>query len=385
MSIYFLSPDIDIESSAPLEKILRKAIPSLIKIRNIEEIVQESSSAAQDYVLLVGSPQHTDFLDRLIGQASRGLDRLFFILISDTISAGDYKRLVRTGGADWVATNALPQEILEIISRRRLAIESTLSERAEPLVISLVPSAGGVGNTTLAAEIASYLKTSKTSRNRKICIVDLDLQSSHICDYLDVEPRLQIQEISTNPERLDDQLFEIFISRHTSGLHIFAAPRTKFNICDLNILALDSLFNMISTRYDLIIIDLPLTWFSWTFQVISRSDGIIVTGLNTIPGLRQIAETVSAVRNTMRTSGQLAVVINRYESSLLGRIARRRHVQKVLGAETVFFVRNDVVALESINAGTPIVLSHASRKISKEIASISAYCAKIKSLRAAIS
>ena len=66
MSIYFLSPDIDIESSAPLEKILRKAIPSLIKIRNIEEIVQESSSASQDYVLLVGSPQHTDFFDRLI-------------------------------------------------------------------------------------------------------------------------------------------------------------------------------------------------------------------------------------------------------------------------------------------------------------------------------
>ena len=38
MSIYFLSPTIDIERSVKLEKILRGAIPDLIKIENIEEI-----------------------------------------------------------------------------------------------------------------------------------------------------------------------------------------------------------------------------------------------------------------------------------------------------------------------------------------------------------
>jgi pilus assembly protein CpaE len=383
MSIYFLSPAIDIERSVKLEKILRGAIPDLIKIENIEEILKEPSSAAQRYVLLIGSPQDNEFFDKLIDQASRGMDRLFFIFISDTISTGDYKRLVRTGDADWVTTDALPQEILEIISRRRLVTESASSRPTEPVVISLVPSAGGVGNTTLAVEIASYLKILKTSKNLKTCIVDLDFQSSHVCDYLDIEPRLQIQEISANPERLDEHLFEIFISRHTSGLHIFAAPRTKFDFCDLNIQALDSLFNMILPRYDLIIIDLPLTWFSWTFPVISRSDGIIVTGLNTIPGLRQIAETIGAVRNTRRLLGQIAIVINRHESSMLGRIARRRHVEKVLGEERVFFVRNDSVALESINAGTPIVLAHAPRKIIKEIARISAFCATMKPSRAA--
>src|ERR1039458_6837718 len=158
MSIYFLSPAIDIERSVKLEKILRGAIPDLIKIENIEEILKEPSSAAQRYVLLIGSPQDNEFFDKLIDQASRGMDRLFFIFISDTISTGDYKRLVRTGDADWVTTDALPQEILEIISRRRLVTESASSRPTEPVVISLVPSAGGVGNTTLAVEIASYLK-----------------------------------------------------------------------------------------------------------------------------------------------------------------------------------------------------------------------------------
>ena len=93
----------------------------------------------------------------------------------------------------------------------------------------------------LAVEIGVYLKTNKPTKDRNICIVDLDFQSSHICDHLDIEARFQIDEISSNPERLDSQLFDIFISRHSTGLHVFAAPRRRFDVCNLNLSALDIL------------------------------------------------------------------------------------------------------------------------------------------------
>src|SRR5262249_14678578 len=141
-----------------------------------------------------------------------------------------------------------------------------------PAAISFVPSAGGVGNTTLAAETGIHLKSDKATRQRHVCLVDLDFQSSNVCDYLDIEPRLQIQEISTDPERLDAQLFDIFISHHGSGLDVIAAPRTKFEFCSLDVLALDTLFSIASTRYDLILIDLPLAWFAWTPKIIEASD-----------------------------------------------------------------------------------------------------------------
>src|SRR5262249_7888351 len=147
-------------------------------------------------------------------------DRGFFILISEDIAASDYKRLVRTGGADWVSAAAVPQEVLDIMSRQRSGIDARPASRGEPVVVCFAPSAGGVGNTTLTVEVASYLKSSKPTKHREICIVDLDFQSSHVCDHLDIEPRLQIQEISSSPERLDEQLFDIFVSRHASGLHV---------------------------------------------------------------------------------------------------------------------------------------------------------------------
>lgn len=359
-------------------------MPKLINVRSFEDIRQDKSGKSDDgtYVLVVGSANTNALLSTL----TQVRDQCFFILISEDISTSDYKRLIQTGRADWVSIARAPQEILEILARRRAASKATASpvDGRQPTAIAFVPSAGGVGNTTLVAEIGSQLKTGKMGKERRICAIDLDFQTSHLCDYLDIEPRLQIQEISANPERLDAQLFEIFISRHSSGLDVFAAPRSKFNICDLSDAALDALFDMISSRYDLMLIDLPVTAFSWTADVVANCDAVLVTGINTISCLRQISETLSAVQFHRSHAGPVAVVINRSERRVLGGVARGKHVQSVLPEEKVFFVSDNPAAfVGSTNTGTPLSLGSGYRKVTREIAAISAFCAGIKSSRVA--
>jgi len=331
----------------------------------------------EHFVLLPLAGTEKTRIGDVIDTASRTRGPVFFIVISDDIPASDYKRLLRTGRAEWVLTSTAPQEIFDIISRHTSGTHAP-ARRTDPVVVSFVPSAGGVGNTTLAIEAAAQLTKNKSSVYERICIIDLDFQSSHVCDHLDIGPHLQIEEISSNPERLDEQLFNIFISKHQSGLDVFAAPRSLFSVCDLNIAALDKLFDMISARYDLIVVDLPLTWFAWTAHVIAISDSAIVAGTNTIPGLRRMAETMAAVRNVCRTSCQVAAIINRCERRILGGVAGRQQVEKVLGREKIFYVPNDPVVIQSVNIGTPLVLNHATGKIAKEIAALAAYCAALK-------
>ena len=129
----------------------------------------------------------------------------FFIFVSKEISASDYKRLVRHHVADWVSLQGAPEEIEEIISREGQTETTGSAPGAKPIIIAFVPSGGGVGNSTLALEAAVQLKQNKQSRDRRICLLDLDLQTSHVCDYLDIEPRLQMRDIvMTGP--LDAQL-----------------------------------------------------------------------------------------------------------------------------------------------------------------------------------
>ncbi len=376
------------EREGTIEASLRATIPSLIEVVNFDRILEHKSKSAAGHdepptVLVITPPGDEERIDRLVEVAARYQNEIFLILISDEISATDYKRLVRTGGAEWASAKGASREVVEIIARRsqqrRASDNSAISRNVQPVTISFVPSAGGVGNTTLAIESAIYLKTNKATE-RKICIVDLDFQTSHLCDYLDAEARLHIAEFSNAPDRLDEHLLDSFKTSHSSGIDVFAAPRSKFPSEDLNIDALDVLFSMIARRYDLVFIDLPVTWFSWTVQVIAACDGAMITGLNTIPNLRQILETLTSVR-TSASKLKIGIVLNRCEKSLFGVVAGRKQVERVLPDEELFFIGNRGEAIESANMGVPMMLGPSARKMREEFATLGNFFADLKSSR----
>jgi pilus assembly protein CpaE len=364
-----------------VEQRIRETIPEVIKITDLENIAREIKWGDKEltFVLFLAPSNSAGYIDVLVRIADTHRKRIFFVVISDEISGSDYKRLVRSGGADWVSANAAAPEILDIIVRRQAGSEVRSKDGPNPILVSFVPSAGGVGNSMLAIETAIQFRKAKATAGRRVCLIDLDFQTSHVCDYLDIEPRLQIQEISINPERLDSQLFDVFVTHHDSGLDVFASPRSKFDTCGLDFSALDALFGMISGRYDLILIDLPVNWFSWTSKIIAASGGIIVTGVNSIPSLRQIAETLTTVRQTSDIFGEIRVVVNKCERGLFGRVARRQHVESVLKHEKIFYVRNDDAALESVNAGVPMALGASRRRISQDILPIMTFCTGLQS------
>ncbi len=390
MAIYLLSSGVDARQISLIEQRIRGVLPDLIRADDIAEIAGAARGSADPAYVLIAAPgrDQARFAD-VLKKAQTRRDGMYFILVSDEISASDYKALTRTGGADWVSLTADPQEIVDIIARQRRSRGGNEAPGRKATAVSFVPSAGGVGNTTLAVETGIYLKTRKATKDRDICIIDLDFQTSHVCDFLDIEPRLKIQEISSNPERLDEHLFEIFISRHASGLHVFAAPRSRFDTCGLDVAALDAFISMASLRYDTMLIDLPLAKYEWTSQLVAASDRVIVTGLNTVPGLRQMAESVADIRGARHVSErhgpeQVAIAINRCERRLIGGVARRRHVESLLSDEKAFYVGYESAALQSANTGVPMMLSKPSAAFEKEIAAIAAFCGHSKPVGAVL-
>ena len=209
--------------------------------------------------------------------------------------------------------------------------------------------------------------------------MDLDFQSSHVCDYLDIAPKFQFDEIVAAPRRLDDQLLSAFISRHASGLDVFAASRSRFQTRDLEVEALSALFDRMAHRYGYIVIDLPLSVHSWTIPLLAASKGILVTGLNTIPGLRQIEETLRALRAEALITADKRAVVNRCDFGLFGKVVRADHVARILGDEKRLFVRNTRIALECVNLGTPMTIAYPSDKAVKDIAAIADYCVALQS------
>lgn len=385
-SVYLLQTGSESDEQSAIAERLKAAFANLTPAASLEAIlnVGAGSTGERLVVLITAPPGDRSYFDRLVELADRYGEKLYLILIGGEISASDYKRLVRSGSADWVSAPAGAGEVAEIIARLQRGDQAgAIASRPDgnrPVTIAFVPSAGGVGNTTLVIETAALLKADKTAQ-RKICIVDLDFQTSHICDYLDSEPRLHIAELSSAPERLDTQLFESFRTRHASGIDVFAAPRSKFSQEYIDINALDALFSMIARRYDLLLMDFPLVWSPWTAQIIAASDAAVITGINTIPCLRQVSETLAQVRASGALALQIAVAINRCERGMLGSIARRKHVEMALRDERLFFVGERPEAVESVNMGVPMTLGTSAGKVRKDFAPLADFCGGVKSSR----
>jgi pilus assembly protein CpaE len=355
----------------------------LRKLTNLDAVIgarsQDGASANHDQICIIMPVLTGTSFDRMANIAEREHRGIFFIFVSREISASDYKRLIRGGGADWVSIQGAPQEILDILSRIGRS-EVSHAEQVRPAIVAFVPSAGGVGNATLAIETAVQVKRPKPTHARRVCLLDLDLRASHICDYLDIEPRFHIEEIVQNPDRLDAQLFDLFVSRHSaSGIDVLAVPRNRRASVELDMAALDALFRFITQQYDLVIINVPPAWFDWTDQIIAVSDLVIVTGLNNVAGLRQIAETLKEIKSAVGVPPQIVVALNRCESSLVGGIARRRHVSRALGNQTTVYIREDAAAANhSLNTGIPISITSRSSRIAKDVRALAALVSELK-------
>src|SRR5688572_11027199 len=113
-------------------------------------------------------------------QFARG--KAFVIYVSDTISADTYKQLSKSQAGEWIRWSSLADELPDVLRQH-----ATGPQRANGSIIAFLPSAGGVGNTTLALETAIHL-SSRSKAKRKACVLDLNFQSSAYPAYLDIEP-----------------------------------------------------------------------------------------------------------------------------------------------------------------------------------------------------
>ena len=359
-----------------IERKLRLAIPDIRSARGVEEIDKPSLRGAGRSVAILAAPSTEENLAGMIDVVNKRRS-VFFIVVGGDISARRYKQLIESGNAEWVADSSATEEILGLVAR---AAAGGAGASNQTIIVSFMPSAGGVGNSTLAIETALQLIRRKAAAGAKIALIDLDFQSSHVCDYLDVSPKFRIEEIIAAPERLDDQLLEVFTTRHSSGLDVFAAPRDPLHLRDISVETLSALLERMARQYAYIIVDLPVSAHSWTIPLLTASEAIFVTGVNTIPGLRQIAQILSDLGAEPGMNAEVRTVINRCEFGLFGGVVRSDHIDRVLGEKERFYVRNTSVALECANLGEAMTLARPSEKAVKDIAEIATFCMALKPL-----
>jgi pilus assembly protein CpaE len=202
----------------------------------------------------------------------------------------------------------------------------------------------------------------------RVAVVDLNFQGGTLADFLDLEPRLDIAEVISHPERLDEQLVDIFASRHSSSLDVFSSPARTIKGEQVGPRVVFALLDQLGKRYDLVLLDILHHWLPWVDNVLQGSDAVIITGGGTVPAVKQLANRVRYVENLEIPSERIAIVVNQCEMGLFGQVPRKAEIDRTFPARQVRYVPLDLAtATLAANTGRPMVELGSRKAVSKSI------------------
>ncbi len=275
------------------------------------------------------------------------------LVLSNYLDQDTVRSLVRIKVDDWLPSDCSSADLYKSCERalRKPDPEAALQDAD---CHAFFPVSGGCGNTTLAIQ-AAFLLGKKNGQLSRTCLVDLNLQDGTVADYLDLTPSFKIEELSTAPGRLDRQLLDVMISRHPTGLAVLATPRVPARYLDVSDGIVASVLGLLSKSFDTIVIDLPKNWRPWTDNVIWGANKIYVVSAFTVPALRQARFAADAIAAKTNATGEVSVIVNRYNRSLFGGGLTRKDAERVLGDRLRGLVPDlGNAVLEAINRGLPV-------------------------------
>jgi pilus assembly protein CpaE len=289
------------------------------------------------------------------------------IAVSRGFDAAVARVLVQSRIADFLVKPVPPVELVRACAS--LTKREVGDARADAQIYTLLPSAGGVGVTTLAIQTAMLLLNSRGSRMRpSTCLVDLDFQHGAVADYLDLESRLDLGEIEPRPERLDRQLLEVMLSHHSSGLAVVAAPHRPAEMRSFDPAVVTRLLDLVSSNFDYVIFDMPRTWFSWTDSVLLGSNQIYIVSEATVPGLRHAKQLVAAIKGRLDEVPKPQVIVNRFNQKLFSSGLTRNDLEQVLGESFAAAIPNDYALVrEAIDRGVPLEEVKPGNKVTQQM------------------
>ncbi len=215
---------------------------------------------------------------------------------------------------------------------------------------------GGAGATFLATNVAHGL----ACENRKVTLVDLDLQFAGLCRYLDLAPKQDIVDAVRSLDDMDELAADAFTTAHESGLRLLAAKGDRLLMNeDIPPKEMVRLLEVYRSFNDFVIVDLPDHIDALNAAVLEHADNIVLVMQQSFPYLNDMVRLMNILTGDLHIDrSRITVVVNRYSKNLP---ILMKDIEAALHTQNIVTIPNNYkMTSESVNSGIP--LNRADRK-----------------------
>ncbi len=288
--------------------------------------------------------------------------------------------IVSTGAIDLLQLPVEDKELAEAVQR---GIE--LTEMAGPLVIpatvaasgssgpsgvpgtvfTIASATGGCGKTFYATNLAYFL-TRYTQK--RVCIVDLDLQFGEVSTALRLRPKFTIFD-ALQREDSDETDLEVHIDEYTvaheTGVHVLAAPREPSEADRITPPDITRVLEAARQRFDYVIVDTPPALAETVLVAFDMSDMLYVMATLDLPSVRNMSVFLSTLDRLKVPTEHVRLILNKAETDVGIDIDQVTRLFPQ-GFESVLPYAKEVS--RSINLGMPVMAASPAAEISGRMA-----------------
>lgn len=289
----------------------------------------------------------TDDLNRIKALHER-LPQLPIFVASPDQSIGTMRSVLASGATDFLSLPLNPAELGKALLKfnQRAAVTSTSELNGE--VISVYGARGGLGATTLCVNLAVKIASLTES---KVGIVDLDLQRGDVGTFLNLTTTQSLASMASATADIDHLFLESVLTRHPSGVFVLPAP-TDLEEADLVtrehvVTALE----LLRAQFRYSVVDTPRMLTDATLAAFENSDRILLLTDLSIPGIRAGQRILDLLMRVDITSERVDVLLTVPAKSEV----KVEDATRAIGKPPFATIpRDDVSAIEAMNAGTPL-------------------------------
>ena len=225
------------------------------------------------------------------------------------------RQLLRRGVSDIVALPFSLDELVTSIVDTAQTIEAGAdTEQTLAPFITVIKSIGGAGSTTVLTHLAAQM--AHDQGDAKACILDLDLQSGDVSQYLGASSRQSLLDLLEAGDRLDGDLLKSVATKAHDLIDVIAPPSDIVPIESIDFEQLMRIITLARRHYDIVLVDLPASFTNWSLSTVYAADMSILVGTLTIPSLRHAKRQLDFLVSMGISKDTVHVVLNQVEKKL---------------------------------------------------------------------
>jgi len=260
--------------------------------------------------------------------------------------------LAMRGGCTEFLHKPLKMEAFAEVLRRLERQWTATTARIAPMgsILSFFGAKGGVGTTTLAVHLAVYLVQ---VCQKRVLLIDNHAELGHVSVYLGIDgSRYHFNEVVRNVSRLDSELLQGFVAKHSSGLEVLSSPDVCGTMNNLDPEAITKTLEFLRNEYDFILLDCATALDDNALAVIDVSTRVYLVATPEIGAIRDLSRYVDNLMQIDYTTEKMHVVINRFSSRYAVSVEQ---IEKAIRLPIAIRLPNSYTELvRSVNLGEPV-------------------------------